>query len=331
MQLVKTAFSALALAGLLTACGNVDFKKTKSGVPYKIFSDGKGEPIRENYVVKFQIIQKVKDSVVGNTYENGGPQFLQIPSSASTNTTGGSYADIAGNVLEIMSKARKGDSIYLVQKVDSLIKVNPTLAGLPFLKKGGEVITTIRIVDFYKTAEEANTARQQDYVAGYDKMQADRLSRFRKDTAVQALVGKDNAVIEAYLKSKNIQTEKTPFGVYIQTLAPGQGPKPKPGQWVNVKYSGSNLQGQVFDAGVYPLQYGMQGAIPGFEEGVGQIAKGGKARIFIPSILGYGPQGSPPKVQPNQILVFDMEVLEISDKPIQPQMQPMPDSAHQQH
>jgi hypothetical protein len=57
-------------------------------------------------------------------------------------------------------------------------------------------------------------------------------------------------------------------------------------------------------------------------EGVSQLSKGEKARIYIPSILAYGKHGSPPKIQPDSILVFEVEVLDITDKQPAPQQQP---------
>ena len=42
MQVLKNVSVFLAAAALLTACNSVDFKKTKAGVPYKLFSKGKG-------------------------------------------------------------------------------------------------------------------------------------------------------------------------------------------------------------------------------------------------------------------------------------------------
>ena len=38
---------------------------------------------------------------------------------------------------------------------------------------------------------------------------------------------------------------------------------------------------------------------------------GGKRRLLIPASLGYGEQGSPPKIGPNEPLVFDIELVKI--------------------
>lgn len=317
MQVLKSVLSVLTAALVLAACNNVDFKKTKAGVPYKIFSEGKGDSIRQNYIVKFEVIRKTKDTVLFSSYEQKMPQYLQVqPVPEPLN-----YSDIGGNLMEIFPKATKGDSIYITESADSLLKANPQLAGQAPLKKGDQIITTIKVLDVYKTPEEAQAAATKDRAANAEKMDKEYLERFKKDTAVQAQLAKDNKLIEDYLEKNHIQTQKTDWGVYIQVLDPGQGPKPKAGQYANVKYKGTTLAGEVFDPGTtpYPLQIGMGGSIKGFDEGVKQLAKGGKAKIFIPSVLGYGPQGSGAKIGPNENLIFEIEILDITDTPPTPQ------------
>jgi FKBP-type peptidyl-prolyl cis-trans isomerase FkpA len=317
MQVLKNVLGVLAAALVLTACNNVDFKKTKAGVPYKVFSTGKGDSIRQNYIVKFEVIRKTKDTVLFSSYEQKMPQYLQVQPAPEQL----SYSDIGGNLMEIFPKAKKGDSIYITESADSLLKQNPQLATQSPLKKGDQIITTIKIIDVYKTPEEAQAAVSNDRIANADKVDKETLERFKKDTAAQAQMAKDNKIIEDYLAKNNIQAQKTDWGVYVQTLNPGQGPKPKAGEYANVKYKGSTLAGQEFDAGVYPLQIGLGGSIKGFDEGVRQLSKGGKAKIFIPSMLGYGAQGNPPKIAPNENLIFELELLDISNTPPSPNQQ----------
>jgi FKBP-type peptidyl-prolyl cis-trans isomerase FkpA len=317
MQVLKNVLGVLAAALVLTACNNVDFKKTKAGVPYKVFSTGKGDSIRQNYIVKFEVIRKTKDTVLFSSYEQKMPQYLQVQPAPEQL----SYSDIGGNLMEIFPKAKKGDSIYITESADSLLKQNPQLATQSPLKKGDQIITTIKIIDVYKTPEEAQAAVSKDRIANADKVDKETLERFKKDTAAQAQMAKDNKIIEDYLAKNNIQTQKTDWGVYVQTLNPGQGPKPKAGEYANVKYKGSTLAGQEFDAGIYPLQIGLGGSIKGFDEGVRQLSKGGKAKIFIPSMLGYGAQGNPPKIAPNENLIFELELLDISNTPPSPNQQ----------
>ena len=322
MQISKNVFGVLSVALLVTACNSVDFKKTKAGVPYKVFSKGSGDSIKPNYIVKFEVIQKTKDTVIFSSYKQGRPEYMQVqPAAPSTN-----YNDIASAIMEILPKAKKGDSILISQVTDSLIKQNPQLATQAKIKKGDQFLTTLRIVDVYKSNEEAQAAVVKDRLANYEEMEKENLSRFQTDTAAQAQVARDNKIIEDYLTANNIQTQKTPWGVYIQVLNPGQGAKPAPGQFANIRYKGTNLKGQQFDAGVYPLQIGLGGSIKGFEEGAKQLAKGGKAKIFIPSILAYGPRGSGPNIGPNENLVFEMEMLDISNTQPAPAQPPVSDT-----
>jgi FKBP-type peptidyl-prolyl cis-trans isomerase FkpA len=316
MKLSTIVFGLLAVALFTTACNSVDFKKTSAGVPYKIFSkESKGDSIKPGYVVKLQVVKKVKDSILFNTYANKRAAYLQL----QMPTTPFSYNDIGSNVMEILSKAKKGDSIYLVQETDSLMK-DPQLAGQ--YKKGQQVSTAFRVEDVYKTTGEADAAIAKENepflkeeASKYEKAQQESLAGFQKDSSAQAQLAKDSKQIDAYIASHHIQAQKTDWGIYIEQLAPGNGQKPSYGKFASVRYKGLHLNGQSFDEGVYPLQIGRGGAIPGFEMGVAQLSKGEKARIYIPSLLAYGAQGSPPKIAPNENLIFELELLDISDTP----------------
>lgn len=306
---MKNVFSVLSASLLLAACSNVDFKKTKAGVPYKIIGNSKGDSIRQGNIVKFEVIQKTKDTVLMSSYIQKEPQYIQVqPVPPLSN-----YNDLGGNIMEILTKAKKGDSIYITQVTDSLLKAFPDMAASLKVQKGDQYITTLKIVEVYKTPEEANAAAIKDRLANYDNSEKTNFERFNKDTMVQSQMAIDKKIIEEYLAKNNIQTQKTYWGVYVQMLNPGQGPKPAPGQFASVKYSGSNLAGQVFDSGTIPVQVGLSGSIKGFDEGVKQLSKGGKAKIFIPSILAYGPRGNAPKIAPNENLIFDLELLDITN------------------
>ena len=318
MQVSKIIFGLFSAALVLSACNNVDFKKTKAGVPFKIYGENKGDSIKLNYIVKFDVIQKTKDTVLFSSYQQGMPQYMQVQQVPPTF----SYNDVGANLMEIFLHAKKGDSIYITQATDSLLKQNPDMSKSN-IKKGDQMITTLKIVEVYKSPEEAQAAVNKDRFANYDKNEATNLERFKADTAAQAQIVKDNKLIEDHLAANNIQTQKTTWGVYIQVLNPGQGPKPKPGQYVTVKYKGTNFKGEEFDSGVYPMQVGTGGSIKGFEEGVMQLSKGGKAKVFVPSTLAYGARGSAPKIQPNENLIFELELTEISDnRPAQDQHSP---------
>lgn len=322
MKRVKTGIAILALSLFFVACNSVDFKKTPGGIPYKIFSSDKGDSIRLQNVVKFHVIQKVGDSILFSSYKENSPQYSMVQ------TTGGpaKYTDIRSSIMELLPKLKEGDSLYLVQATDSLIKQDPEAEKSGQFKKGQSVVTTIKIIDVFKTTEEAdadimktNEPKMKENIAKAEAAEKENLSLFLKDSARQNQLQKDSRIIEDYLKKNNIQAQKTDWGLYVQILDPGQGPKPTIGKFTYIKYRGTHLSGEQFDAGEFPLQIGSPGVIKGFEEGAKQLSQGGKAKLIVPSVIGYGAEGRPPTIKPNENLVFDIELLEVSDRPIKRQ------------
>jgi FKBP-type peptidyl-prolyl cis-trans isomerase FkpA len=312
MKVTKHLFSIALLAVLFPACKQTDFKKTKEGFPYRVFSSGNGEKIQPGNIVSYHITQKLKDSVLQTSYGNP-PMFAPIPKDSATSNP----------LAALLIEAKKGDSIEVKQPVDSLIKKNPRLAEDPFLskKKGQELITLIKVVEVYKNEESAQEAFEKQNIQSYNQQPG--IADQRK---------KDEASIEEYLKANNIQAQRTPWGAYIQVINPGSGPKPKYGQFSMVKYTGKDLTGKVFDtnnkpgAELLPLQIGTGGSIIGFEDAVRQLPEGAKANIYIPSYIAYGAQGRPPVIQPNQNLMFEIDVVDVTDQRPAPPAPQMPDT-----
>ncbi|HEY1043821.1 MAG TPA: FKBP-type peptidyl-prolyl cis-trans isomerase [Telluria sp.] len=104
----------------------------------------------------------------------------------------------------------------------------------------------------------------------------------------------------------------------------GTGTEAVAGKWVKVTYTGylynepaADKKGTQFDSGTFPFKLGAGSVIPGFDQGVTGMKVGGKRTIMIPSSLGYGASGNGPKIPPNAGLVFDVELLQVSDTQIQ--------------
>jgi peptidylprolyl isomerase len=105
-----------------------------------------------------------------------------------------------------------------------------------------------------------------------------------------------------------------PAGLLYKDLKTGTGPEARAGQTVSVQYYGALLKdGSKFDAswdrGGEPFEFALgQGmVIPGWDQGVAGMKKGGRRLLVIPSDLAYGPNGSGP-IGPNATLVFVVDL-----------------------
>ncbi len=117
------------------------------------------------------------------------------------------------------------------------------------------------------------------------------------------------------LKAQDSSVQTSTSGLVFKIENPGQGDKPNANSTVAVKYTGRHLNGESFDAsGDTPATFNLNGVVPGFREGLMQIAKGGKATLYIPGNLAYGPEGMPQAgIGPNEMLVFDVELVDINE------------------
>ena len=109
-----------------------------------------------------------------------------------------------------------------------------------------------------------------------------------------------------------------PPGLKAETLIAGNGAAIKDGQQATVQYVGVLFQdGKEFDSswgkGKQPFQFALGGGqvIPGWDQGVIGMKVGERRRLTIPAELGYGAQGSPPKIPANAPLIFDIDLKKI--------------------
>lgn len=105
----------------------------------------------------------------------------------------------------------------------------------------------------------------------------------------------------------------TPSGLQYQVLTAGTGTKPSADSAVKVHYKGSLLDGKAFDSSYdrgEPAVMPLQGVIPGWSEGLQLMPVGSKYKFWVPATLAYGEQ-APPMIGPNQVLVFEVDLLEI--------------------
>lgn len=302
MQKVVLFFLAAAVIAGGTSCKNAGFKAAEHGTWYKIVqgSSDTGSYAMNGTVLKFDVTFKYKDSTLRTTVG-------QMPAYAPVDSQ-----RLPPPYYKIFSKVRAGDSVVVKQLTDSAFAHQPMQ---PWAKAHEYITSYFKVLAVFsdQASAEADARHQSDLIHVQDSIKA-----------IAQKVDDDKA-IEAYLAKNNIKTVKAPKGTYVEILDPGTGTAIDSSKEVGVNYSGRVLGGDVFDSntdstfhhkgdtlrvnmGLSPQRGGM---ITGFTDGISLLHKGGKARLYIPSSMGYGAYGREPKIKPNENLVFDIEVLSV--------------------
>ena len=222
--------------------------------------------------------------------------------------------------MEVFPFLKKGDSVIIIEMADTILKKVPPGQPVPF-KKGDKIIFTLKILDILKSD---------------DMAQADQMKELSAETV------RETTTIESYLSSKKVVTQKTPKGVFVDVHTPGDGPAVDSGKYVSIQYTGKLFptekvkEEKVFEsnAGKAPFQFTINtgAVIPGWDDGLKLLKKGGKATMYIPATLAYAQQAGPGG-KPFENLIFDVEVLNVEDKapppaPAQQMPQGMPNQAN---
>ena len=177
------------------------------------------------------------------------------------------------------------------------IDVDVLITGLKDVMAGG----TVKLTD-----EQANEVKQ----AFMQKMQA---KATEERTAAATKNRTDGEAFLAGNKSKpGIKT--TASGLQYQVLTEGDGAKPAATDKVKVHYVGTLIDGTKFDSSIdrgEPAEFALNGVIKGWTEALQLMPVGSKYKLFVPSDLAYGEQGTPGPIGPNSTLLFEVELLEI--------------------
>ena len=117
--------------------------------------------------------------------------------------------------------------------------------------------------------------------------------------------------------SKNPGVMITSSGLQYEIISEGEGPKPSYFDTVMVHYTGRFTDGTLFDSSYdygEPIEFPLYAVIPGWAEGLQLMNVGSTYRFYIPSELGYGPNGIQNIIPPYATLVFEVVLLDIVDE-----------------
>jgi FKBP-type peptidyl-prolyl cis-trans isomerase FklB len=152
-----------------------------------------------------------------------------------------------------------------------------------------------------------------------DMMAAEQKHQEQKQQEALEIANKNKSDAIAHIekvKAKDGVTA-TESGLLYEVLRASDGAQPTENDTVKVHYEGKLIDGTTFDSSYArnaPADFPVTKAIKGFTEGLQLMNEGAKYRFTIPSDLAYG-QSAPPSIGPNQVLVFEVELLEVIAKP----------------
>ncbi|MGI9542423.1 MAG: FKBP-type peptidyl-prolyl cis-trans isomerase [Cyclobacteriaceae bacterium] len=140
-------------------------------------------------------------------------------------------------------------------------------------------------------------------------------------SCVPVTAADEASTIEEYLTQNSIIAQQTSSGLHYEITEPGTGPTAQSGDIVTLEVEGFLLDGRKFEstidrgAPLGPFALGQAGLIAGLQEGIALLAEGAKATMVLPSSLAFGCSGSQGTiVGPNEIIVFEMEMLSICNE-----------------
>ncbi len=274
----------------LSAC---DGNKTENGLKYKILVKGEGRVAQMGDLIKGTLTLSSQDSI----FMTSGDQpeiILQIMESI-----------FPGDLNEGLLVLHEGDSASFFMPVDSLEKYMGAGALPDFIKK--ELIYSIKVDKLYTETE----YQEEENIKAAEAQEEEDLA------------------IAQYLLENNLTVTPEESGLYFIETKKGKGNTVQQGQRVQVNYIGKRLDGKLFDTnieavakenGAYipqrtyepmAVMAGVGQMIPGFDQALTMMKKGGKATVIIPFRLAYGGRAVSEDIPAYTTLVFDIEMVDI--------------------
>lgn len=136
------------------------------------------------------------------------------------------------------------------------------------------------------------------------------------ESAIAEIAQKNIEIEKQFLadNGKKESVKTTASGLQYEVITEGEGKLPSKENVVKVHYTGSLLNGQVFDSSVSrgePAQFGLSQVIAGWTEALQLMKCGSKYKLYIPAKLAYGERGAGDMIPPNSTLIFEVELLDI--------------------
>ena len=146
------------------------------------------------------------------------------------------------------------------------------------------------------------------------KVQSDIETLLKKRQDELLAVNKEKGDLWLKENSKKDGVKLLEGGVQYKVLKAGKGASPAAADTVKVHYTGTLTNGTEFDSSVKrgkPAEFRVDQVIKGWQMALQKMKVGDKWMLYIPSDLAYGERGSRGAIGPNEVLVFEVELLDI--------------------
>ncbi len=284
-------FMALALLGLAACQGSSEdgYTTTDSGLKFRYINETDNPKPDSANTLLMHMVYRTEDTVLFPAPGQEGPVPVPLMGAPPTSL-----------VYEAFGMMKEGDSAHF-QVTPQELFTNTFGGPIPPFIDSTDMITFEVGVSEVMSEEEFQAYRMEMM----RKQQEDMIAAMAEQNRL------DSATIAEFLEENNIDAEATESGLRYQITQKGRGVQPAAGDSVVVNYQGTLLDGTEFDAGTYGFILGQQQVIPGWDEGIGLLNEGGKAMLYVPSPLAYGPQARSAVIGENAILVFDVELVDV--------------------
>ncbi len=209
------------------------------------------------------------------------------------------------------NKKNKGKADEMVTQMDSISYVFGASLGMNIRQSGIEGVSIEQIYQGVQDALEGDSSMAISIDDGNMLVRA-YMTELQSKKAEEAV-----AVAEAYMaeKAASGNLKSTESGILYEVVTEGTGAKPLASDKVKVHYEGKTTDGEIFDSSYErgtPAEFPLTRVIPGWTETLQLMPVGSTWIVTIPPALAYGERGSPPNIGPNEVLIFKIELIDIT-------------------
>ncbi len=137
----------------------------------------------------------------------------------------------------------------------------------------------------------------------------------KKEAEFKTVSNQNKQLGDAYLVANKVKPGiiTTQSGLQYKIIHPGSGEGPTDNSMVKVDYTGSFINGTIFDKSKTPVTFPINNVIPGWTEVLKLMKPGATFQVVIPPQLAYGDHGVDKTIGPNQTLLFTIHLIEVKN------------------